>query len=671
MKRLLPFALVTLLTSIQSYPQEPDPELRAVWLTSVFNIDWPNNTLPPSAQKNRLRNILNILQENNINAVLFQVRPSADALYQSAYDPWSQWITGTRGQVPSYDPLALIIEEAHKRGIEVHAWLNPYRFEMSAEQYAGLPGDYSRTHPELIFTHKNRTYFDPGNPGTTQLIKNIITDLVTHYNIDGVVFDDYFYPSGMTLRTDQKTFDTYASHEFVQQWYPDLTRGNFRRASVNNMIREVNHAIKSIKPHMVFGVSPAGIYSTQASAAANWGTTLPTGISGKDNYNVIYCDPLAWLHDGSVDYISPQLYWVISGNQDFITLNQWWGYQAKRHKKHHFPSLASYKLYSQKDLPFLDMDSSSVFLESLITHFVKEENDKYNWPVTEIENQIIANRNNPYNLAQGLMFFSTNTYINGIKNLARYLANDLFSEKSVIPDIPWLTPTQPGSMQLAERADRFLLNEREQLLANADSANHLASVVSYTGYQKSTQLNAPADGTVNINLITTMQWNTVSGVNYYHIQVATDSLFNDQYLVVNHEIANKNIYTITLEQPNTRHYARVRIADACGNSVWSAVNSFTTGKGTFVEDDRPHVLRVSPNPVHETCMVNYPVAVGERTIQWFTTHGKLLDEEVRKNITISDSFDLTKQQPGLYTVQIQTENQEKFIFRVLKSNRAR
>jgi uncharacterized lipoprotein YddW (UPF0748 family) len=818
MKKLLPFVLILLLISTQSFTQEPDRELRAVWLTSVYNIDWPHSTnVSPINQQNRLRDILNRLQETNINAVLFQVRPQADALYQSAYEPWSQWITGTRGQVPTYDPLALVIEEAHKRGIEVHAWLNPYRFEINAGQYAGLPGDYSQTHPELIFTHNNRTYFDPGNPGTTQLIKKIIADMITNYNLDGVVFDDYFYPSGMTLSLDQQTYDTWGTLEFVQQWYPDLTRGNFRRASVNNMIREVNDTIKAIDPHMVFGVSPAGIYSTQASAAANWGTTLPSGISGNDNYNVIFCDPLAWLHDGSVDYISPQLYWVIGGPQDFVTLTEWWGFQASRYDKHHYPSLGSYRLYSQKDMPFPDFDSYPAFLESIISHFVKEgESDKFNWPVTEIENQIIANRNSPHNLAQGLIFYNTNTYINTTKDLAGYLANDLFSEKSIFPYLPWLPPTQPGAPAIAEigaigedsdalamniadsPAERFLLYGWEQMPTknNPDEADFMQVVFGkdfarfypeenayfsiaeflpnrelgnisgtysfeyldpvvitspddeticdmfaftwtqvpestsyrvliatkqnpstvvfaspettqnifelpsgilagqqnyvfrvkatspegvswsapegfFTGYPLSTILNAPANGAVNVNINTTMQWNTVPGVGFYHVQVATDPSFDEQFLVINQEPVNQNIYSITLEQPNTLHYARVRTADACGYSSWSQVNSFTTGQGTSVEDMRPHVLRVFPNPARDNCKVDYPVAVGERTIQWFSTGGQLLGEEIRKDVTTSDSFDLSHLPAGLYTVQIQTGNHEKFVFRVVKANRSK
>jgi len=220
---------------------EPMREYRAVWLTSVWNIDWPHSTAVSAAsQMNRLREMLDVLHETNINAVLFQVRPNADALYQSAYEPWSQWITGTRGQEPEYDPLALVIKEANKRGMEVHAWLNPYRFENTAGQYAGLPGDYSQTHPELIFTHGNRTYFDPGQPGTTQLIKEIIADLIENYELDGVVFDDYFYPSGMTLGVDQHTYDSYTTEELeelILPYYPTINRGNFRRASVNRMIK--------------------------------------------------------------------------------------------------------------------------------------------------------------------------------------------------------------------------------------------------------------------------------------------------------------------------------------------------------------------------------------------------------------------------------------------------
>ncbi len=446
---LFVFALVFSITS--SISQEPEKELRGVWLTSVYNIDWPHSTnVSALNQQNRLREILDVLKDGNINAVFFQVRPNADALYQSSYEPWSHWITGQRGNEPSYDPLAFVIQEANKRGIEVHAWLNPYRFENIAGQYAGLPGDYSQTHPELIMTHDSRTYFDPGIPATTELITNIVADLITSYDLDGVIFDDYFYPSGMPNSLDQETYDTYATQEFVGQWYSQLTRGNFRRASVNNMIREVNNTIKYFKPSMAFGVSPAGIYSTQPSAAIQWGTTLPEGITGRDNYNVIFCDPLAWLHDGSVDYISPQLYWVIGGPQDFITLTEWWGAEATRFGLHHYPSLASYRIYPQKSLPDDKKIITNGFESLIFDPAQKEGYQKFNWNPSEIANQIIAHRNSEHNLALGFIFYNTRSYVSPTKDLAGYLANGVYSEKSIFPHIPWLQSTQFGSPQITE-----------------------------------------------------------------------------------------------------------------------------------------------------------------------------------------------------------------------------
>ncbi len=431
---------------------EPRRELRAVWLTSVYNIDWPqSSSVSAENQINRLKGMLDVLQETNINAVFFQVRPNADALYQSAYEPWSQWITGNRGQDPGYDPLALVIREANKRGMEVHAWLNPYRFENIAGQYTGLPGDYSQSHPELIITHDNRTYFNPGLPATTQLIKNIVADLVSHYDLDGVVFDDYFYPSGLPLSADQEAFDAYGTPGFINAYYPEISRGNFRRASVNHMIREVNDTIKSIRPSMVFGVSPAGIYSTNPAAAANWGTTLPEGITGRDNWSAIYCDPLAWLHDGSVDYLSPQLYWQIGGPQDYLTLVEWWGKEATRKGRHSYPSIASYRLpTSKKSERSWDsiLDLLYRFAEKL--GLKKEEAEKNVYSLEEIENQIMANRANEENNVLGTIFFSTRDLTSRVPELSVRLSEDLFAEKSIFPLPGWLPTIQPGAPLIEE-----------------------------------------------------------------------------------------------------------------------------------------------------------------------------------------------------------------------------
>jgi|GEM_PF-1597962 len=458
---------------------QPGREMRGTWFTTAWRIDWPPIG-SAQAQKNKMIEMFNALENTNINVVYLQVRPFADAFYKSAYEPWSHLLGSNfaaRGVDPGYDPLAFAIKEAHKRGMELHVWLNPYRFESTAGDFAGRPGDYSQTHPHLIITYNGRTYFDPGHPETTQLIKSIVADIIHNYNIDGVIFDDYFYPSNMPASYDQHTFDTYGDEAFIRHYYDGplfqtLTRGDFRRASVNNMIKEVNDTIKSINPSLVFGVSPAGIYTTNALVAQYYETTLPPGITGNNNWATINCDPLAWLKEGSVDYLSPQLYWQIGGNQDFVTLTQWWGWQGQRYGRHHYPSLGAYRLYTSK--------SGEAFIDSFAriefeAHGLIGENgaEKNNWPVTEIENQIIANRNSSFNDALGLIFYNTNSLLSPTKNLAGYLKQGLFAEKTVFPVLTWLenpeliVPEILNIGSLAEDANAAVLNidsERDRFI---------------------------------------------------------------------------------------------------------------------------------------------------------------------------------------------------------------
>lgn len=471
MNKFLPVFLFLFLFGFSASAQDPAPELRGTWFTTAWRIDWPpvGNA---QTQKNQMVNMFNRLQAANINAVFFQVRPNADAFYRSNYEPWSHFLgasTADRGKDPGYDPLAFAIEEAHKRGMELHVWLNPYRYENTAGEFAGRPGDYAQTHPHLIITYNGKTYFDPGHPQTTQLIKNIVADIVQHYNIDGVIFDDYFYPSNMPNEFDDHTYHQFGSVDFIRRYYTDITRGNFRRASVNNMIKEVNDTIKAINPALVFGVSPAGIYTTNLAVASFYGTTLPAGITGNNNWATINCDPLAWLKEGSVDYISPQLYWQLGGSQDFKTLTEWWGLQAKRYGRHHYPSLGSYRLYGTKS-----MDAETSLEQEFRVGEWMLDNEKSGWAVTEIENQILANRNSPNNEAQGLIFYNTVSLLNTSKNLATYLAEGVFEQKSIWPYLSWLanpaltTPqildmaslggeTNLAVMNIQGAADRYLL----------------------------------------------------------------------------------------------------------------------------------------------------------------------------------------------------------------------
>jgi uncharacterized lipoprotein YddW (UPF0748 family) len=452
---------------------QPGRELRGTWFTTAWRIDWPP-VGSAQLQQNKMVEMFNALENTNINVVYLQVRPFADAFYKSAYEPWSHLLgsnAAARGVDPGYDPLALAIKEAHKRGMELHVWLNPYRFESTAGEFSGRPGDYAQTHPHLIITYNGRTYFDPGHPETTQLIKSIVADIVNNYDIDGVIFDDYFYPSNMPASYDQHTFDTYGDEAFIRHYYDGplfqtLTRGDFRRASVNNMVKEVNDTIKAINPSMMFGVSPAGIYTTNPLVAQYYETTLPSGITGNNNWATINCDPLAWLKEGSIDYISPQLYWQIGGNQDFVALTQWWGLQGQRYGRHHYPSLGAYRLYTTK--------SGEEFIDSIVmekNEYLKQSgqngNEKNNWPVTEIGNQIIANRNSPNNEAFGLIFYNTSSLLSSSKDLAGYLRDGLFSEKSIFPLLTWLESPELNTPEILNIGS--LANDENAAVLNIDS----------------------------------------------------------------------------------------------------------------------------------------------------------------------------------------------------------
>lgn len=472
MKRLLLLFLISHFSFLTSIAQ-PGREMRGTWFTTAWRIDWPPIG-SAQAQQNKMVEMFNALENTNINAVYFQVRPFADAFYKSAYEPWSHLLgsnLAARGVDPGYDPLAFAIKEAHKRGMELHVWLNPYRFESNAGEFAGRPGDYSQTHPHLIINYNSRTYFDPGHPETTQLIKSIVADIVHNYDIDGVIFDDYFYPSNMPSSFDQHTFDAFGNEAFIRHYYDGplfqtLTRGDFRRASVNNMIKEVNDTIKSINPSLVFGVSPAGIYTTNALVAQYYETTLPEGITGNNNWATINCDPLAWLKEGSVDYLSPQLYWQIGGSQDFVKLTQWWGWQGQRYGRHHYPSLGAYKLYTTKsgEEPF-DQKVSLEF--GIADQNDKNLGEKNNWPVTEIGNQIIANRNSSFNDALGLIFYNTNSLLSPTKDLAGYLKSDLFAEKTVFPLLTWFENPQLDIPEILSMGS--LAEEDKVAVLNIDS----------------------------------------------------------------------------------------------------------------------------------------------------------------------------------------------------------
>jgi len=348
---LICFVLIS--TATNTFAQEPPKEeARATWIASVFNLDWPDNKNASMQSQlygtNGLIPLLDDLKAAGINAVYFQVRTQCDALYNSNYEPWSEFISGTEGVDPGYDPLAIVIEESHKRGIEVHAWFNPYRAsvysasgkavvsdhpleegmnEYLAAKTAGITPEIAHSqehvinkHPEWILKVKERFILNPGIPDVKDYITDVVLDLVNNYNVDGVHFDDYFYPYPSNAITDED-LSTFAEYP---RGFTDID--DWRRDNINRLMKQVSDSIHVVKDHVKFGISPFGI----------WKSGTPSWVTGLNAFDTIYADALTWIEERSVDYLTPQTYWQISVNrfnrserQDFLGLTDWWASQME------------------------------------------------------------------------------------------------------------------------------------------------------------------------------------------------------------------------------------------------------------------------------------------------------------------------------------------------------
>ena len=296
-------------------------ELRAVWIATVDNLDWPSRQgLSTADQQREMIGILDRLVELHMNAVIFQVRPAADALYDSRLEPWSEYLSGQMGRAPQpfYDPLAFTVTEAHKRGLELHVWINPYRSRYSMKKPAAS-NHISRTHPQLVHKYGPYEWMDPGEPAVRKLTEDVVLDLVRRYDIDGVHMDDYFYPYPETRRVRRKVKEIPFPDEATYRRYTRgggmLSRDDWRRHNVDLLVKELYDGVHVVKPWIKFGVSPFGI----------WRPGHPASVRGLDQYAVLYADAKKWLNEGWVDYLTPQLYWAADKpEQRYDQLLKWW-----------------------------------------------------------------------------------------------------------------------------------------------------------------------------------------------------------------------------------------------------------------------------------------------------------------------------------------------------------
>jgi uncharacterized lipoprotein YddW (UPF0748 family) len=396
-------------------PPKVSRELRGVWVASVGNIDWPStNGLSTAQQKAELVALLDHAVELKLNTILLQVRPACDALYASSYEPWSEYLTGTMGRAPEpyYDPLSFAVMEAHRRGLELHAWFNPYRARHTVAKSPISSNHISRTHPEWVRHYGKSLWLDPGEKGVQQHSLKVILDVVRRYDIDGVHLDDYFYPyPEKGARGKDLEFPDESS------WRRSgasgrMTRDEWRRENVNSFIHELYQSIKAAKPWVKFGISPFGI----------WRPGNPSQIKGLDAFDVLHADSRKWLANGWVDYLVPQLYWGIAPREtSFPALLNWW---------------------SQQNL------KSRLLCAGLYTV-------GRNWVPEEILNQIRLSRDQR-GVAGHVHWDMKALLRNGALDAA--LKRQVYTEPALVPATPWLARGSPAKPVL------YLRNEKSAAL---------------------------------------------------------------------------------------------------------------------------------------------------------------------------------------------------------------
>jgi uncharacterized lipoprotein YddW (UPF0748 family) len=575
--------------------QLPKFEFRATWIATVSNIDWPTSPgLSSDQQQQQLLSILDSLKALGFNAVLLQVRDECDAFYNSQYEPWSYWLTGRQGLPPSpyYDPLQFAIKEAHKRGMELHAWINPYRAVNKVGTFNVDSTHVTVRHPDWILSFNKSSggtllILNPGLPAVRDYITSVIMDIVRRYDVDGIHFDDYFYPYEGTTYQDTATFRLY------NRGFTDI--GDWRRDNVNIFVKEVYDSIMSIKPWIKFGISPFGI----------WKNGVPPNITGMDAYSEIYADPIAWLHQGTVDYLAPQLYWPNNNppgyKQDYGTLMPWWADSIYSYGRHFYVGQAAYRISA--------------------------------WQPGEIERQIRQNRGSTK--VNGSIFFNTSSVVSNTGNFADSLQQNYYRNIAITPVMAWKGsggivspptnfvygriaglnfPVLSWSEEKKQGIDsvlKYVVYRFSQSNVSSNDFNNPSNILDVTGnfyiappvpqtkgptYYGVSALNRnslesqpasllridapfqpvlafPSNGFEYARDTTILSWNFIDRASQFVLQLATDSSFSK---VVKTMILSDTSVSVTGLMGHTTYYWKVLAGNAGGISDFSTTYSFTT-----------------------------------------------------------------------------------------------
>lgn len=645
----------------------PKRDLRGAWVSTVSNIDWPSSrTLSTGQQQAELLRILDTLARTGINTVYLQVRPESDALYASGIEPWSYWLTGAQGTPPNplWDPLAFAIEQAHARGLQLHAWLNPYRAKQSTPVLA--PNHVVNLHPDWTFAVGTLTMLNPGLPQVRNYLTGVIADIATRYDVDGIHFDDYFYPSTITNQLDTNTFiqNNPTGIATIEDW---------RRNNVNLLIAKVYDTLGIINAaanrNILFGVSPFGI----------WKSGTPAGIVGQSSYSVLYCDPVAWLQAGKVDYVAPQLYWRITGAQDYNALSKWWNDQGIAYNRPIYPGLALYKM-SAPD----------------------------NWAATEIENQIGLNRDQSHEQVRGQVLFSTQQLMANLKGIRTQLQANSFRYKSFAPPMPGKDPVCPNPPVRVRREGDTLRWDTPAPAVDGDLPRRYVVYRFTDGAEAVTHIN---DGKKVYAIVSGNKTGLAVGDNGYFIVTSLDKNNNESDmsagaalpltgLDVDVKLSGNTaiIHWSTLTETDTRSFEVERSLDgrkfvfvatvaAAGNSTMRrdySMQDFLSSEGTYYyrlksvdrdgkssySDVRVVVYRlagngivIGPNPFSDVVYMSN--LQGVKRIDMIDQLGRVVLSRVLNNQQ-TIRLDASRLAAGLYHVRVTKGNGERVVVKMVK-----
>lgn len=406
----------------QTSPPPPIAEMRGAWIATIANIDWPSSpNILPETQRMEFDSILSVLKASGINAVYVQIRPAGDALYPTQLAPWSKYLTGRQGTPPNpyYDPLEYMIKAAHARRMEFHAWLNPYRATPDLDTLSlaathplrSLPPDLKA---QWFFKYGNRYYFNPANPLVIRYFNNIVRDIVVRYDIDGIHFDDYFYP----YRENNQELDDYEQFAANPRGFNNIY--DWRRDNINRMIESVSQTIRGVKPWVRFGVSPFGVWRNDDRDPVNGSATRAYNTCYDDHY----ADVLLWLQKGWIDYVAPQLYWSIGyPPADYRTLVDWWSKHT--YGRQLFIGHAAYK----------------------VSEGERYKDPNWNQP-TQIGQQVALNRSN--DKVQGSIYFSTKSILNNALGIQDTLTRALYRNPALLPPVLGASKVPPATPQICK-----------------------------------------------------------------------------------------------------------------------------------------------------------------------------------------------------------------------------